>query len=385
VIPYGRQTITDDDVAAVVEALRSSHLTQGPAIDRFERAVADYCGAEHAVAVANGTAALHLACLAMDLGPGDRLWTVPNTFVASANCALYCGADVGFVDIDPHTYDLSIGALETKLALAAERGLLPQIVVPVHFAGRPCEMATIGRLADAYGFRVLEDASHALGGRDGGHPIGSCEHSAAAVFSFHPVKIVTSGEGGMVVTNDAGLARRLRRLREHGITREPAEMSREPDGPWYYELATLGYNYRITDLQAALGTSQMKRLDEFVTRRRALAARYRERLAGLPLRLPDDAGNGRSAWHLYVVRIDRSRVSRTRREIFERLRADGIGVQVHYIPVHLQPLYRRLGFEPGDCPQAEAYYEEAITLPLFPAMSEGEQDLVVAALERALR
>lgn len=378
-IPYGRQDISEADIAAVVAALRSDWLTQGPAVEGFERAMADYCGAARAVAVNSATSALHLACLALGVGPGDVGWTSPNTFVASANCLLYCGAEVDFVDIDPHTLNLSVDALAAKLARAAQGGRLPKVVIPVHFAGRPCDLAGIRRLADQYGFKVLEDASHAVGARYAGRPVGSCAWSDLTVFSFHPVKIMTTGEGGMVLGNDAETMRRVARLRSHGITREAGEMADASEGGWYYQQIELGYNYRMTDLQAALGTSQLARVDDFVARRRQWARRYAELLAGLPLALPppDDAG----AWHLHVVRLaDPTR----RRAAYDALRAADIGVNVHYIPVHLQPWYRRLGFRPGDFPAAEAYYAGALTLPLHPALSEAQQARVAQVLRQAL-
>jgi UDP-4-amino-4,6-dideoxy-N-acetyl-beta-L-altrosamine transaminase len=383
-IPYGRQDISEADIAAVVEVLRSDWLTQGPAIDRFETAVAAYCGVRHAVAVSNATAALHIACLAAGLGPDGLLWTSPNTFVASANCALYCGAQVDFVDIDPHTYNMSIDALEQKLARAEQQGALPDVLVPVHFAGHSCDMAKIGALASRYGFKVIEDASHAIGGHYRERPVGSCEYSDMTVFSFHPVKIVTTGEGGMVLTNDADLAERLRRLRSHGITRDPAAMDCEPDGAWFYQQVELGFNYRMTDLQAALGASQMARLEQFVERRHALAARYDRLLAGLPLDVPRREPGTRSAFHLYVVRLRLNGAGVSHRQVFDGMRARGIGVNLHYIPVHTQPYYRQLGFAKGDFPQAEAYYREALSLPLFPGLSEAGQDQVAAALREVL-
>ncbi|GAB4276513.1 MAG: UDP-4-amino-4,6-dideoxy-N-acetyl-beta-L-altrosami ne transaminase [Coriobacteriia bacterium] len=376
-IPYGRQWVSEEDIQAVIDVLRSDFITQGPAIERFEAAVAEYCDVAHAVAVSSGTAALHLACLALGLGQGDTLWTSPNTFVASANCALYCGADIDFVDIDALTYNMSADELEKKLSAVCKRGgRLPKVVVPVHFAGVSCDMARIAELAEEYGFKVLEDASHAIGGRYRGRPVGSCEFSDAAVFSFHPVKIVTTGEGGMVVTNDAGLAERLRRLRTHGITRDATRMDRQPDGPWYYQQVELGYNYRITDIQAALGVSQMTRLDEFVSRRNQLAGRYKELLRGLPVRWQHVPGDVRSAYHLFVIEAE----GWERLGVFEAMRKAGIGVNVHYIPVHLQPYYRKLGFKEGDFPKSEAYYELAITLPLYPAMTEEQQDSITDLL-----
>jgi UDP-4-amino-4,6-dideoxy-N-acetyl-beta-L-altrosamine transaminase len=380
VIPYGRQSISQDDIDAVAEVLRSDFLTQGPAVPRFEQAVAAYCEAAHAVAVNSATSALHIACLALHLKPGDWLWTSPNTFVASANCARYCGANVDFVDIDPLTYNLSVPALEAKLERAAREQRLPKIVVPVHFSGRPCEMEPIWKLADKFGFRVVEDASHAVGARYQGRLVGSFSQSAFTVFSFHPVKLITSAEGGMLVTQDAALAERLRLFRSHGITRD-ARLLGADHGGWYYEQLELGYNYRLTDLQAALGASQLERLDEFVARRKALVARYRELFAGLPLILPAADDHCDSAWHLYVIQLR----EHERRSVYDRLRAAGIGVNVHYIPVHLQPYYRELGFGVGAFPEAELYYSRALSLPLYPAMTDQDQERVATAVRAALR
>jgi len=381
-IPYGRQDISEADIDEVVAVLRSDWLTQGPAIDRFEEALAAYCGARHAVAVSNGTAALHLSCLAAGLKSGERLWTTPNTFVASANCGLYCGASVDFVDIDPATFNISTTALQAKLEAAACNGELPQIVVPVHFAGQPCDMAEIRRLSKIHGFRVIEDASHALGGEYLGNKIGACSHSDMTVMSFHPVKIITTGEGGAILTNSTELYEKLRMLRTHGIVREPRLMENPPDGPWYYEQIDLGFNYRITDIQAALGTSQLRRADDFVARRRYLAERYQRGLEGLPLvsQMPLDGAS--SAWHLYVVRLKAARIGH--RELFEKLRAAGIGVNLHYIPVYRQPYYQRMGFSNRDFPEAEAYYREAISLPLYPGLSEAAQDSVINELVNLL-
>jgi UDP-4-amino-4,6-dideoxy-N-acetyl-beta-L-altrosamine transaminase len=364
--------------------MRSDWLTQGPLVPRFERALADRCGANHAFALSSATAALHIACLALDLRPGDVLWTTPNTFVATANCARYCGADVDFVDIDPRTYNMCVDALDEKLRSAQVRNCLPKVVAPVDFAGQSCDMRRIRTLADRYGFRILEDASHAVGGAYEGRPVGDCRYADIAVFSFHPVKIITTGEGGMALTNDDTLAASMTRLRTHGITRDPALMIGESDGPWYYQQIALGFNYRMTDIQAALGLSQVDRLDDFVARRRTLAEQYDKLLSGLPVRTPWQESETASAWHLYVVRISLDLVAKTRRRIFDAMRAAGIGVNVHYIPVHLQPYYRQLGFGPGMFPEAEKYYEEAITLPLFPMMTKAEQDTVVAALADAL-
>lgn len=380
-IPYGRQDITPEDIAAVEAVLRSDFLTQGPAVPGFEQALAAYCGAARGVAMNSATSALHVACLALGLGPGDRLWTSPNTFVASANCGLYCGAEVDFVDTDPATYNMSVAALEARLVAAAAEGRLPKVVIPVHFAGQSCEMRAIHALGQQYGFRIIEDASHAVGATYLGEPVGNCRYSDITIFSFHPVKIITTAEGGMAMTNDPALAERMERLRSHGITRDPAAMAWDSEGPWYYQQVELGYNYRITDLQAALGHSQLARLDDYVARRHAIAARYDAALAGLPLTTPWQHPDSRSALHLYPIRLhDAAR----RREVLEALRAAGIGVNVHYIPVHTQPHYHRLGFRPGDFPEAERYYAGAISLPMFPTLTPAQQDEVVAALARVL-
>lgn len=379
-IPYGRQDISDEDIAAVVAVLRSDFLTQGPLVPRFESAVAAHVGAEHAVAVNSATSALHIACMALGLGPGDVLWTVPNTFVASANCALYCGASVDFIDIDPVRWTMCPKALADKLETAAAAGRLPKVIVPVHLCGQSADMAKIGRLARAYGVKVIEDASHSIGATHEGHPVGDCRYSDITVFSFHPVKIITTAEGGLATTQDARLARAMELARSHGITRDPGEMTHAPDGPWYYQQITLGYNYRMTEMQAALGLSQMTRLENFVARRRELAARYDRMLGNLPLVRPAPPDDVQSAWHLYVVRVDAAR----HKAVFEAMRADGIGVNLHYIPVHTQPYYRAMGFAPGQFPQSEAYYAEAISIPLYAGLSDADQDKVVAALGRAL-
>jgi UDP-4-amino-4,6-dideoxy-N-acetyl-beta-L-altrosamine transaminase len=383
VIPYGRQEVTEADIDAVVAALRSDFLTQGPIVPRFESRFADYCGAKHAVAVNSATSALHLACLALGLGPKDWLWTSPITFVASANCALYCGARVDFVDIDPRTYNLSAEALERKLVVAERAGRLPKVVVPVHLCGQPCDMRAIHDLSVRFGFKIIEDASHAVGGKYRGEPIGNCRYSDISVFSFHPVKIITTGEGGLALTNDEGLAKRMALLRSHGITRDADQMTHAPDGPWYYQQIDLGFNYRMTELQAALGLSQMDRVDAYVERRHSLKRRYDLLLADAPLRTPWLHPDGHSALHLYVIRLD-SRRAAPHRQVFEAMRARGVGVNVHYIPVHLQPFYRAMGFEQGDFPAAEEYYSDAISLPLFPALTEAEQDRVVSMLLEAV-
>ncbi|WP_413173369.1 UDP-4-amino-4,6-dideoxy-N-acetyl-beta-L-altrosamine transaminase [Anabaena azotica] len=375
-IPYGRQDINQADIDAVVEVLRSDWITQGPSIERFEKSVANYCGTKYAVAVSSATAALHIACLVANLGTGDILWTSPNTFVASANCGLYCGAKVDFVDIDANTYNLSIEELENKLVLADTKGYLPKVVIPVHFAGQSCEMDKIYTLSKQYNFKIIEDASHAIGGKYQGKPVGCCEFSDLTVFSFHPVKIITTGEGGMVLTNQEELYQKLIRLRSHGITRNPDLMPSESHGAWYYQQLELGFNYRITDIQAALGVSQMNRLDEFVKHRRFLANRYHELLKDLPLILPWQHPDTNSSWHLYVIRLKVDKINKSHRQIFEELRQSGIGVNLHYIPVHTQPYYQQLGFKQGDFINSEKYYQEAISLPLYYGLTEANQNMI---------
>ncbi|PVH27264.1 UDP-4-amino-4,6-dideoxy-N-acetyl-beta-L-altrosamine transaminase [Pararhodobacter oceanensis] len=380
-IPYGRQIIGDEDIAAVEAVLRSDFLTQGPVVQRFENAVASRVGASHAIATNSATSALHVACLALDLGPGDLLWTSPITFVASANCARYCGADVDFVDIDPDTFNICPDALQAKLDEAARKGRLPKIIVAVHMCGQSPDMARITPIARAHGVKIIEDASHSIGADYLGTRVGDCSHSDITVFSFHPVKIITTAEGGLALTNDAGLAAKMDRLRSHGITRDADLMTHAPDGPWYYQQLDLGWNYRMTEMQAALGISQMTRLDDFVARRRALADAYDTALEGLPLRLPKRMEGANSSWHLYIIRLD----DPTRHlAVFEALRAAGIGVNLHYIPVHLQPYYRDLGFGDGDFPISEDYYSRAISIPLHAGLTDDQQAQVVAEITKAL-
>ena len=383
-IPYGHHQITEADIDAVVAILRSDCLTQGPTVPRFECAVAACCGARHAIAVNSATSALHLACLGLGLGPDDVLWTVPNTFVASANCARYCGAGVDFVDIDADTWNMDVHALRAKLVAARRDGQLPTVVVPVHFGGQPTDQEEIWDLARQFGFKVLEDASHSIGASRNGERVGSCRWSDAVVFSFHPVKTITTGEGGMVMTNDEELAWRVATLRSHGITRDAVRMQCPPEGPWHYEQLELGYNYRMTDLAAALGLSQLERLDERGACRNALARRYDGLLSALPVALPSIRRGNTSAFHLYVIRLRPNAAQRTQRDVFEALRHRDIGTTLHYRPVHLQPYYRKLGFTPGMYSQAEAYAREAITLPLYPALTESDQDTVVEAVREAL-
>lgn len=381
-IPYGRQDISQADIDAVVAVLRSDFLTQGPAVPAFEKAVANYCGAQHAVAVNSATSALHIACLALGVGKGDVVWTTPVTFVASANCALYCGAQIDFVDIDPRTYNISVECLAEKLAHAENIGNLPKVVIPVHLCGQPCDMAVIRALSEQYGFKIIEDASHAIGGNYRGEPIGNCGYSDITVFSFHPVKIITTGEGGMAMTNDAQLAKRMQLLRSHGITRDESEMTHAPDGPWYYQQVDLGYNYRMTDLQAALGLSQMQRLNEFVTKRHTIAKRYDQLLAGMQLITPWQHVDSYSGLHLYVIRLKLGEINKTHRQVFEALREAGVGVNLHYIPVYLQPYYEGLGFRAGYCPEAEQYYTEVISLPMYPGLTAVQQDKVIEVLRQ---
>ena len=380
-IQYGRQDITEDDVSAVVEVLRSDFLTQGPTVPRFELEVATFCGVRHAIATNSATSALHVACLALGLGPNDRLWTTPITFVASANCGLYCGARVDFVDIDPYTYNMSVKALAEKLEASEKLGLLPKVVVPVHMCGQPCDMKAIHALALRYSFHIIEDASHAIGASFEGEWVGNCRYSDITVFSFHPVKIITTGEGGMAVTNDSVLAQRMTLLRSHGITRDPELMRRDCEGSWCYEQIALGFNYRMTDIQAALGISQMKRLPAYLERRDQLARQYETELARLPVKLPQRIEECSSAWHLYVIRLS----AHCRLTVFNFMRNAGIGVNVHYTPVHLQPYFRGLGFADGQFPHAEAYGAEAITLPLYPGLLAEDHTRVIHVLEQALK
>ncbi|EPP5334286.1 UDP-4-amino-4,6-dideoxy-N-acetyl-beta-L-altrosamine transaminase [Vibrio harveyi] len=385
VIPYGKQDINQQDINSVVDVLNSDFLTQGPQVPAFEQALIDHTGASCALAVNSATSALHIACLALGLGEGDWLWTSPITFVASANCGLYCGAQVDFVDIDPDTYNMSPKHLEEKLIKAKAEGKLPKVVVPVHLCGQPCDMETIAKLAKEYNFKVIEDASHAIGGKYQGLPIGNCKYSDITVFSFHPVKIVTTAEGGAVMTNEKSLFDKMALLRSHGITRDLDQMEGESHGGWYYQQIDLGFNYRMTELQAALGVSQMKRLGDFITARHHLADRYNELLKTLPVVLPYQLENTYSGLHLYVIRLQLDKLSLTHKEVFDVLRGKGIGVNLHYIPVHTQPYYEKMGFSVGDFPESERYYSEAISLPMFHCMTEEQQDRVVEVLSKILQ
>lgn len=383
-LPYGRHDITQADIDAVVGVLKSDFLTQGPMVPKFENLVAQKVGAHYGVAVNSATSALHIACLALGLGPGDILWTSPITFVASANCGLYCGAKVDFVDIDPRTYNICPTALALKLEHAERHGVLPKVVVVVHFCGQPCNLASIYPLAQRYNFKVIEDASHANGGRYKEEPIGNCRYSDITVFSFHPVKLITTAEGGMAMTNNSELARKMELYRSHGITRDLAEMTHDSDGPWYYQQIELGYNYRMTDLNAALGISQLERLEQYVKRRHELALRYNQMLQCLPVATPWQHPEGFSGLHLYVIRLDLSQINKSHKKIFEEMREEGIGVNLHYIPVHTQPYFQRMGFKNGDFPESEKYYSESMSLPIFQTMTEVQQELVVNALIKVI-
>ena len=383
-IPYGKQEITQDDIDSVIEVLKSDFITQGPAVPRFEKSITDHCSVQYAVAVNSATSALHIACMALGLGEGDWLWTSPNTFVASANCGLYCGSQVDFIDIDPRTYNMSVEALQHKLEKAEREGKLPKIVIPVHFAGQSCDMKAISSLAKKYNFKIIEDASHAIGGKYLDKPIGGCEYSDITVFSFHPVKIITTGEGGIATTNDKALADKMLRLRSHGVTRDPEYMISGNNEPWYYEQIELGLNYRMTDIQAALGVSQMQRLDNYIESRHRLCEQYEKLLQDMPVITPWQSPDSYSALHLYPIQIDSS-VSLSRRKVFEDLREAGIGVNVHYIPVHTQPYYRNMGFIETDFPNAMEYYKNAISLPMFSVLTNEQQLEVVGALKKILQ
>ncbi len=383
-IPYGRQTISDDDIEAVISVLRSDFLTQGPVVPKFEKLVSDYCGVAHAVAVNSATSALHIACMALGVGSGDVVWTSPNTFVASANCALYCGADVDFVDIDPSTRNMSVSSLAASLKRAHDKNKLPKVLIPVHYSGLPCDMEAIHELTQQYGVRIVEDASHAIGARYKDSVIGDCRYSDITVFSFHPVKIITTAEGGLCTTGSPELASRMQLFRSHGITREQGQLGSGNEGGWYYEQQQLGFNYRLTDMQAALGVSQFYHLNAWVARRHQIADRYDSELCNLPLLLPERPDGSHSALHLYAVQLDSSKTSANRRDVFDRMRAAGIAVNVHYIPVHLQPYYQALGFKKGDFSNSENYYRGCLSLPMYPALTDDEQDIVIAALKGAL-
>lgn len=380
-IPYGRQDITKEDVSAVVEVLESDFLTQGPKVPEFENSIKEHCNAKYALAMNSATSALHVACLALGVGQDDIVWTTPITFVASANCALYCGATVDFVDIDPQTYNLSSQALKEKLQVAKVEGTLPKVVIPVHLCGQPCDMESIYELSKEYGFSIIEDASHAIGGKYKNQPIGNCQYSDITIFSFHPVKIITTAEGGVATTNSQELAQKMELLRSHGITRDSDLMTHEPDGSWYYQQVMLGFNYRMTEMQAALGVSQIKRLNIITDKRHQLAKKYDSLLANLPVITPFQHSDGYSGLHLYVIRLKTDQIQKSHKEVFDALRAANIGVNLHYIPVHLQPYYQQnLGFKKGDLPEAELYYAQAVSLPMYPDLTEEQQAYIAQTL-----
>ena len=383
-IPYGRQDISEEDIQAVVDVLRSEYLTQGPAVPSFEKAVADYTGAAYGVAVNSATSALHIACMALEVGNGDIVWTSPISFVASSNCALYCGASVDFVDIDPLTYNMSVDTLAAKLEIAKKEGNLPKVVIPVHLSGQSCDMRSIHALGEKFGFKIIEDASHAIGGKYLGEPVGNCKYSDIAIFSFHPVKIITTGEGGMALTNNLVFANKMTKFRSHGITRVPEEMTCKPHGPWYYQQLDLGFNYRMTDMQAALGLSQMKRIDEFVSKRHEIAKKYDELLGDCGFTLPFQHHDSYSAYHLYIIRLKTKEIKFSHREIFDRLKSYGILVNLHYIPIYSHPYYQKMGFDPKDFPEAEAYYSTAISIPMYASLTTADQKVVVDCIKTPL-
>ena len=384
-IPYGRQNISNDDIQSVVDVLKSDFLTQGSVVPAFEQAVCNYTGGNYGVAVNSATSALHIACLSLGLGSEDYLWTTPISFVASANCGLYCGAKIDFVDINPLSWNLDVEKLKEKLLYAKKTNSIPKILIAVHLCGLSCDMEDIYDLSKEYGFKVIEDASHAIGGKYQDSPIGSCKYSDISIFSFHPVKTITSGEGGIAVTNDRCIAEKMSLLRSHGITRDSSLMTNKPDGPWYYQQIDLGFNYRLSDIHAALGYSQLQRIDSFVSERHNIAHRYDQLLADLPLQLPYKSDELYSGLHLYVIRIKRDKIRSSHKEVFESLRADGIGVNLHYIPIYRHPVYQSMGFSLVDFPEAESYYQEAISLPMFPGLSTYEQGRVVDSVRKNLK
>ena len=384
-IPYGKQDINQADIKSIIDVLQSETLTQGPQVPLFEKIVSEYCGVEYGVAVNSATSALHIGCLSLGLGKGDWLWTSPNSFVASANCGLYCDAKIDFVDIDPQTYNLSAAELEKKLIKAKQEGKLPKVVIPVHFAGQSCNMKKIHYLSQEYGFKIIEDASHAIGSKYLEKPVGGCQYSDITIFSFHPVKIITTAEGGLATTNSKEVAEKMRLFRSHGITRDKNLMSRSPDGDWYYQQVDLGFNYRMNELQAALGISQMQRLDEFVAKRHILQERYDSLLINLPIIKPYQDIDNYSSLHLYPIQIDLNKVSKSRGQVFNSLIESGVGVNVHYIPIHTQPYYLQFGFKEGDFLNSEAYYRGAMSIPLFHKMTTKQQDTVIETLKRVLQ
>lgn len=381
-IPYGKQDINQQDIDAVVKVLQSDFLTQGPQVPLFEKAINKVTQSQYAVAVNSATSALHIACLALGVGKGEIVWTSPITFVASANCALYCGASIDFVDIDEHTYNLSPVELEKKLKLAKQQNKLPKVVIPVHLAGQSCDMQKIHQLSIEYGFKIIEDAAHAIGGAYQGKPIGNCQYSDITVFSFHPIKIITTAEGGVATTNNSVLAAKMQRLRSHGITRDESLMTEPSHGDWYYQQLELGFNYRMSDLHAALGLSQLKRLTEFVYKRKEIAEIYNQQLSELPIILPKQLTSTSSSWHLYIIQLELDKIDKTHQQVFNELREAGIGVNLHYIPIYLQPYYKEMGFKKGIFPNADEYYSRAISIPLFPELSTSQKNMVFDALNK---
>ena len=383
-IPYGKQDITEADINSVLKVLQSDFLTQGPQVPLFEKAISKYCCVDFSVAVNSATSALHIACMAIGISEGDIVWTSPNSFVASANCAIYCGAKINFVDIDPQTFNLSVYELEKKLIQAKKENKLPKLVIPVHFAGQSCDMKKIYSLGQEYGFKIIEDASHAIGARYLKSQVGSCKYSDITVFSFHPVKIITTAEGGIATTKSKKLANKMKLLRSHGITRDKGLMTGGSDGDWYYQQVDLGFNYRMNELQAALGSSQLNRVEEFISNRKKIKERYDSLLTDLPIVKPYQNQNCYSSFHLYPIQIDLNFVAKSRKNIFDTLRSRGIGVNVHYIPIHIQPYYSRLGFKTGDFPNAEAFYKKAISIPIFQSMTLVQQDEVISSIKAVL-
>ena len=381
-IPYGRQNVTKDDIEAVIEVLKSDFLTQGPIVPKFENMIKDYCNIGYAVALNSATSALHAACFALGVKSGDIVWTAANTFVASANCALYSGAEVDFVDINANTYNICIDQLESKLKESKIQGNLPKVLIPVHLTGQSCDMEKIFELSKEYKFKIIEDASHSIGGKYDNEKIGSCRYSDITIFSFHPVKIITSGEGGIATTKSIELAKKMELFRSHGITRDQDLMHRETDGPWYYEQIELGYNYRMTDIHAALGISQLKRIDDIIIKRHEIAKHYDKNLADVPLKIPLQSDKSFSSYHLYVIRLKLNEISISHKEVFEQLRNEGILVNLHYIPVYFHPYYRNLGFKKGYCPEAEKYYSEAISIPIFPTLEKQHQEKVIGCIKK---
>lgn len=383
-IPYGKQDISDDDIKAVVEVLRSDNLTQGPVVPKFEEAIADYCNVNHAIAVNSATSALHIACISLGVGNNDIVWTTPITFVASSNCAIYCGAKVDFVDIDPMTYNMSINALKIKLEKAEKKGKLPKVVIPVHLSGQSCEMKEIFDLSKKYGFRIIEDASHAIGGKYLNEPIGNCKFCDITIFSFHPVKVITSGEGGMAVTNNISLATELYRLRSHGIVRHPSELTSVSDGPWYYQQVSLGYNYRMSDIHAALGLSQLNRLNEFVNKRHEVVNFYNQTFTEDWIQKPYQHPDTFSGLHLYIIRIKEKNKTISHIQLFERLRSAGILVNLHYIPIYRHPYYQNFGYDISEYPESEKYYSEAISLPLYTNITDEQLVTIVNLIKNPI-